>query len=341
MSRNHSNFRTMGTPALTSERDRTFDIMKGIGILLMMIGHAYYDFPKVGSIIYTFHMPMFFIVAGYFSKSWTDWQAAKASIRKYLIRLVAPMIFTNVLFLLWEMMMVFVKGNAWSSVISRLTTILWADVCVPSFKYGPSQLGITWFLMALLVAKITLLFLSRLKGWALPISLLAAWASIMLHRVFPYSVWCISLGMTALPFVTIGWWVHNHKVPVWAIVIIVVSWPLTYLWVGDIDMYCFSWPCWPLNVIAACGGTWVLYFFSKMLAKHTKYISGVLAYLGVISLAIMCMHGLEIDTHLGNHLRALLGFELPIWAMYIWRYLLTIVLAIVLVQIPMVKRIFV
>lgn len=48
-------------------RDVRFDIMRGIGILLMMLGHI----PIEGvayNVIYSFHMPMFFILAGYFAK---------------------------------------------------------------------------------------------------------------------------------------------------------------------------------------------------------------------------------------------------------------------------------
>lgn len=316
--------------------------MKGIGILLVMVGHIYYGYiPKVSRLIYSFHMPMFFIVAGYFSKSWTDWTTDKATIRRYFIRLVTPMVFTNVLLLLWQVLLVFVKGDPWGSVLSRFVSILWADVYCPPMKYGPCSLGITWFLMALLVAKTILLFLTRLKGWALSISLFLALATIMLHRFFPYSIWCITLGMTALPFVTIGWWARNHKIPVWVIVLSVACWPCVYLLYGSpLDMYDFAWPCWPLNVIAACGGTWVLYFFSKWLAAHTKYVSGLFAYLGMISLAIMCMHGFEIDAHLGSHLCALFGLDLSVWAMYVWRYLLTIALAIALVHIPKIKNIF-
>ena len=48
-------------------RDIRFDIMRGVGILLMLLGHI----PVEGlayKIIYSFHMPMFFILAGYFTK---------------------------------------------------------------------------------------------------------------------------------------------------------------------------------------------------------------------------------------------------------------------------------
>jgi fucose 4-O-acetylase-like acetyltransferase len=52
-------------------RNRTLDIMKGIGILLVVFGHAigrqlpnFSDNP-VYRVIYTFHMPLFFFISGY------------------------------------------------------------------------------------------------------------------------------------------------------------------------------------------------------------------------------------------------------------------------------------
>ncbi len=50
------------------QRNLTFDIMKGIGILLVLIGHVWQLPDSIHQTIYSFHMPMFFIVAGYFSK---------------------------------------------------------------------------------------------------------------------------------------------------------------------------------------------------------------------------------------------------------------------------------
>lgn len=46
-------------------RDQTLDIIKGIGIILMVVGHS--GSPDyVHDIIYTFHMPLFFIASGWF-----------------------------------------------------------------------------------------------------------------------------------------------------------------------------------------------------------------------------------------------------------------------------------
>ena len=45
-----------------TRRDSTIDILKGIGIILVVLGHA--DFP-FRDWVYLFHMALFFITSGY------------------------------------------------------------------------------------------------------------------------------------------------------------------------------------------------------------------------------------------------------------------------------------
>lgn len=58
---------------MTNTRNVTFDIMKGIGIMLMVTCHFFgWNHPVMDKVINSFHMPMFFIIAGYFSQPYID-----------------------------------------------------------------------------------------------------------------------------------------------------------------------------------------------------------------------------------------------------------------------------
>lgn len=326
----------------SKQRDAVFDVMKGIGILLVITCHFFgWNHPYLARGISSFHMPMFFIVAGYFSNSFTDWDAAKGKIKRYFLRLIVPYFFAQSLLVGWDVVMCLVGKTGWNLVVRDTLSLFWADVYGPVTPWGNLSFGILWFLCALFVAKTLLLVLvSRLKGWAIPVSFALAITAILVHRVFPYSIWSVSLGLTALPFVTIGWWLRNHSVPLWMQSLFIMGWLLA-IWVSELDMYCFTWKCYPLDVIGALGGTFFLFLLSRLISNYMKAIGKAFAYLGMISLAVMCMHGFEIDAHLGNHLCALFGLDLPVWVMYVWRYLLTVVLAIGLVHIPGVKKLFV
>lgn len=53
---------------MTKERISSIDILKGIGIILVMLGHALPHESFVRILIYTFHMPLFFWCSGFFYK---------------------------------------------------------------------------------------------------------------------------------------------------------------------------------------------------------------------------------------------------------------------------------
>ena len=46
-------------------RDTTIDVLKGIGIILVVIGHSCCP-QLLNDFIFSFHMPLFFIASGYF-----------------------------------------------------------------------------------------------------------------------------------------------------------------------------------------------------------------------------------------------------------------------------------
>lgn len=323
-----------------NRRDMTFDVMKGIGILLVITAHFFsWNHPLLGRSITSFHMPMFFIVAGYFSKSFFSWKESKIQIKKYARRLLPAFVFTQVLIILWAVLMALTKNEGWNPVIKQTLSLFWADPHGPNTPWGTLSIGVIWFLVALFIAKGALLFIGRLGGWAIPVSIILAVGAILLHKLFPHSIWCISLGMTALPFVAIGWRIRTHRPPLWIIIICIICWILAVFY-SHLGMYDIEWHCFPLDFLGACGGTFVLYLFSKFLSK-VPILSRAFAILGVWSLAIMCFHNLEMDCHLGNHFMALFPFVFPIWGKYVFRYLLTIALAAVAVKLPVIRRIFV
>lgn len=63
------------------KRIEYIDLAKAIAILLMVLGHcaSLNDIPLIRSVIYSFHMPLFFIISGYFFKT----LALKEGVIKY------------------------------------------------------------------------------------------------------------------------------------------------------------------------------------------------------------------------------------------------------------------
>lgn len=321
-------------------RDTTFDIMKGIGIILVITCHFFgWNHLFMSRVINSFHMPMFFIVAGYFSKSHIDINTDRTNVKKYISRLLPAFLFTQILIVCWGVLMVYWGKGSWDSVVVDALSTIWADPFGPQFSGGRLSIGVIWFLLALLTAKIMLIPLSRAGKWAIPISLLIAYLAILLHRAFPYSIFCLTHAFTALPFVTIGWWVKNYGAPTWLKVVAVAAWCVS-LRISHLGMYDVDWGCFPLDIVAACGGTYCLYFLSRIICKYIRPIGIMFAMLGIWSLAIMCAHCFEMASHLGNHVMGLTPFGYPIWAKYLIRYIVTVLLSIAFYYLPVTKKIF-
>ena len=72
-----------------STRMYWLDSAKGIGVILINVGHLLYtgDVPWVNKLIYSFHMPMFFLFAGY-----TFRVSSERFVRKKAKRLLLPFV---------------------------------------------------------------------------------------------------------------------------------------------------------------------------------------------------------------------------------------------------------
>lgn len=80
---------------LIKVRDESIDIAKGIGIILMIVGHCsfcFVDYPWVIRGIYSFHMPLFFIISGFFIKEGLSFQYKKELKRSILSYVVVSLI---------------------------------------------------------------------------------------------------------------------------------------------------------------------------------------------------------------------------------------------------------
>lgn len=82
---------------MANQRDIVFDIMKGIGILSVLVGHWPGINEAVKTFVYSFHIPLFFLISGYFTQTAFSLQGMKKSAR----RLVIPFLFTQLLIIGW------------------------------------------------------------------------------------------------------------------------------------------------------------------------------------------------------------------------------------------------
>ena len=153
-----------------SARNTTFSIIKALAIILMVIGHA--EAPGlITNFIYTFHMPVFFIAAGYFFQRkylQQPWEFCAKRFRG----LYVPMVKWSIMFLLLHNVFFYFGilneqyGNwtggvthpySWHSALQRLVLIV-----TSMSGYDEFMAGAFWFFRGLLVASIVFMVLYKL-----------------------------------------------------------------------------------------------------------------------------------------------------------------------------------
>ena len=179
------------------KRDSSIDIVKGIGIILMVIGHSgcskwLHDF------IYAFHMPLFFICSGYFYKPISTGEGQLTFCKKRINGLYVPYVKWSILFLLLHN--VFYKLNIYSDSYGYMgsTSSLYdfMDVVVRlkdillSMEGHEDLLGGFWFLRVLLFASL---------GYSVIDLLLNKWKNRNLKNAI---VFCALFGLTIFAWYT-------------------------------------------------------------------------------------------------------------------------------------------
>ncbi|MFF7681347.1 acyltransferase family protein [Microbacterium sp. NPDC007973] len=181
------------TDALTSPpktRTAFWDNARFAAIVLVVFGHAIqrltYDSDAAEALyllVYAFHMPLFALIAGYFSSS-------AEPTRRRMARLFTDLIAPYLIFeTLWTITHFLVTGR---------TNL---DPAQPSWTL--------WFLLALALFRLVLPYLALLRApvvWALAISIVAGYLPSI------DSTFSLSRFLGLLPFFTLGWWLREHDV---------------------------------------------------------------------------------------------------------------------------------
>lgn len=193
---------------MAKQRNITISIAKGIAIILMVIGHA--EAPElVTNVIYTFHMPLFFITAGYFfSQRNADepWQFCQRRFRGlYLPFLKWSFVFLILHNLWFELGILNETYGNWTGGVthpysardaaSRLLMIV-----TSMSGYDEFMAGAFWFFRGLLVASILFLIIYKIIDGNTPLKGVKA-AGAVCVVMFVFIAYRISWGfkITTIP----------------------------------------------------------------------------------------------------------------------------------------------
>lgn len=202
-------------------RDPVFDRMRGIGIALVVLGHSGF---AASDFIYLFHMPLFFMLSGWFfdPRRTSDGAGLRRFVLSRIKALWLPFVAANTAFTLLnnpflhlhilsdDPRLLEIPGNTlhgavtWKDILGR--TLHW---CV--FDGGTQLGGALWFLQVLLA-----------------VSLLYACVHVLLERLCPAQSMAVHTVLAVLAL-ALGWLCQRSGTNPWLIGTICSSYPLFHL----------------------------------------------------------------------------------------------------------------
>ena len=333
------------------QRNVAYDLMKGIALILMMLCHLVYTDGPVKQFIDSFHMPLFFILAGIFAKSLEDIPSFRDYTRKNAKRLLLPYVVTYLILCAWGGILTIAKHDV-AIFLRHLFSMLTASADGWDTKWGLVYAGPMWFLVALFWVRE--LFYGILHACAcvdrysdelvVGMSILLSLLAVQIHPYLPSLPFSFIQALAALGFYAVGWYIHNHSMPWWVYAICVLVWPIAILY-GDIELESATIAYFPLSFVGACGGTFIVYTvcrgWNKVLLSIKSLgvdIQSPLAWCGLYSLSILCMHELE---KYSDVMYSILCRLPQVSAIIGWgEVFIAIIMAYILLKIPYIKDIY-
>ena len=279
------------------------DYAKFIGIFLVLLGHIPFSKHGITNWIYSFHMPLFFILSGYFEK--TDRKSIKETITHNARTILIPYIsFYIIGYIFWLVSNYIVSDGelTLSAMVVKpaLGFLLgeWYDT-----PFSTSINGVLWFLPALFFCK--LLFrvaaiASDYKPQRLVLIsifvILLVYAMILLDIQLYLS---LDSALMALPFFVFGYILKGtnasmiglpkYKLFALSALCLIIG-TLVFLWNYRSDIADFNYG---KNIVAfyitGIAGSLSVIFFTAIF-NHKR--NNILLYIGVNTLTIFALHGL-------------------------------------------------
>ena len=265
----------------------------------MIIGHC-----EIGSLrpfIFSFHMPLFFFIAGYFLKIRPLHEEFQLSVK----RLILPYTFTAFCICIIAVCED-LSNYSWSDGSHTQSSIIhfllgFRGDSPPEWLTG--HVGMLWFILAMFWARLlTVFFIGKIKNQRFLSTLFffLGLLGIVLEKNF-FIPFCFPQGLSAAGFIYVGHLVRKFNLLSSSnikhlLLILVMLW--LYCWSkGVLGMYICRFPAgYVFNVFGALGAFFVLFTVVKHSFCKNIFFWKFIQYSGRCSLIIYCVHAIEFET---------------------------------------------
>lgn len=297
-------------PSSSSKRVDWIDCAKGIAILATIVGHSVTQGRSesmVRGLVFSFHMPLFFILSCATYQCSTNMAEFKNKTIKAMKHLLKPAMLTYIIIIAYQCIIdhnLLLNLEYWKG---KLFTLLFASGVNTSFcNFEVACIGIPWFFFALFIGR-TVFDLLQLK-FDDEVTLLIMCCMVGMIGVifgkFEYLPFSIDISLAIMPFFMFGNLLKRKKfnvyaTPVKSMMIFFLTWICTLCvsfpdhnnW-SYLELAARRYPLFPLCYITAIAGTMFIAVLSAVLCRFKKTVIPLL-YVGKNSMYLLCVHILD------------------------------------------------
>lgn len=266
-------------------RKRNIDLAKGIGIMLMVVGHCYHQSNWLLQLIYAFHMPFFFIITGVLYSG----KILRIKFKKQVYRLLIPYV---VFELAYSIFISFMGGKGLENILITIVNNMKVTFCLIG-------VNVLWYLPCLLICELILLFVDKIGKckWIILFVMLAIGLLIPMGG-FWIVLWRAFVGVG---FMALGYYAKQiliKQAKIYAILCVVFVFVIAGLFNDSVSLVSLQFGNPMLYIISSISGSYLLIQLCEILDKKIQmdnFACRVVEYIGKNTIIILCTHMLFIE----------------------------------------------
>lgn len=303
------------------------DVAKGIAMFSVIIGHYFGGEIKgaIGAVIWSFHMPIFIFLSGYFFKERGMVERIKCSFKSYVVPYILVWSFLSIAEAICCLLGL-KSGDSVQVFNNRVISGVWALASASTVNKPDLviKIGAIWFLVAMFWGSFFHEAIAKLKNRYVQFALVFLF---LIGAVLVTKETCLPGGLNyGIAFLFWMWLgntcarsgiVEQFIKAKWIVVASFLTWvvlvAIEYTTGNQYNICWLRFPLYGLELVCAfCGIVFVL-FVSKFVDDHLDQIGGGIQYIGRSTIWILCVHAIDIEmcpgiiasTRVGNVCRCL------------------------------------
>ncbi len=268
------------------------DVARGIAIILMIFAHTCHE-PITRRIIYSFHMPIFFVISGYFYKK----RKFKEELEKDFFSLIIPYFITCIIVCFLDYF------NNRNLLMTNIKTSLLGIGVTHGILNDLTTVGPIWFLACMFFSKILFCIINNIIKKDKILLIVCILFNIVGFTIskFIFLPFSLDVAFIIQVYLYVGKYIKEkglfeRKLSIKSVVILLSMWILGII-LGEFNYVGRLYPYYPLCIVTTIASSYLFIRICKFFSSNTYFeiFSKIFQFYGIYSLYILCIHRIEKD----------------------------------------------